>query len=377
MKITAPNSAVPVPVPLAPAGGAASPAQSETHRLADFHVLSGGPMRPARPTRLAERLARQAPSRRRTGPAPAGTSLDDAADDLLNALDGGAMGGVLEDYDLLERHTLLSRARERLDETEENAPARAQIDRALADLEREHGAAIAAGRHGEQAFATALDSLEPFVAPAADAQTGASGMQELRERYGARRNGPTTPAGLFSALIEQAGAQHLEAAMAALRPVLGASLRERNIRGPRLWLALADAASFNVVQTCVGLAQSLRVALSEKAGVLATMDERALTELLLNGNRLGKAPLDQLVDQLSGLAAEAHGPRAQVGLALKNVIARLPDAVWEGQTDRRVALQDQLTSFITQCHSQLPSVRADEQYEQQLRARLPAAGGGA
>lgn len=356
---------------------AAKPAVADSHAMgkASFDELAGaGKLKaqlPAARMPLARRLTRTL-----TSPHPAAqddhdSPLKSAAAQLIASLeqsgddDGKRWQGP---EDPLQQEMLLEQARQQLDCLVDDGSGRheaigARLDALQAELGARHGPAIAQGKRDADAFEGALATLD--AAPAT--------LSALRQQFGApasgRRDAPLAPSALLDVMLRNAG----PSGTALGRPPaqLHEELRRHGRSGPRLWLSLQDAATFQLVNTSFALAGDLRRELSERAGCAPLAGQGELARLLLGmGEADGgqAAPLlRQLVD-MERLSPRQRGAACQV---LRATVARCPDGMLGGAApSRRQGLLEQLQDQIVEHHAALPTLSAAPGDALQSRLRL-------
>ncbi|MET3130420.1 hypothetical protein AAKU55_000673 [Oxalobacteraceae bacterium GrIS 1.11] len=311
-------------------------------------------------------------------------ALRAGAAELLEALSDSDDGGKAEErlaerYDPLQRYVLLSKAAEMLDQQEDGLgkdELSGKLDTMLADLMAQHGAAITSGL--EQA--DALDGALELMSQPAPGTDGADSMRQLRAQYGPKGGGaleqPLTPAGLFASLLERAGAARVGKALSALRKKMADSLYVKGRGGPRLWLSLSDAASFNVVQTSYAMAGDLRRDLSEQAAVAPRADQAETAAILLNLGQGDGEQADTMLERIVG--PEKMSPLRQVAALrlLRGVVGKLPPAIWSqaGHAQRQPLIEN-LQRAIVALHPALPSLAPTaDLLESRLRLSLKPSG---
>ncbi|RSZ61106.1 hypothetical protein HF313_16415 [Massilia atriviolacea] len=332
---------------------------------ADFDDLAGsGAVQAHLPkvrTPLMRRLARTP-----AAPQPAvhddhDTPLKSAAAQLIESLsqrsdDRGEPWQGTEDP--LQQQMLLEQARQHLEHLPDDGSGKrealgARLDAMQAGLTARHGPAIAQGKGHADALEGALAAQG--AAPAA--------LSALRQQFGApvngRRDAPMPPTALLDILLKQAGPAGAGTALGRPPAQLHEELRRRGRSGPRLWLSLQDAASFQLVNTSFAMAGDLRRELSDKAQAAPLAGQGELARLLLG---LGDADagqagplLRQLVD-MEHLSPRQRGAACQV---LRAAIARCPDSMWSGAApSQRLGLLDQLQAMTIEHHAALPTLSA-------------------
>lgn len=379
------------------AGAAAAP-DAVSLGLADFEALmqghhhhrhhrlpNAGP-----PRRLFKAIRAQAAAQPEDAgeAAEAAASLSTAAGDLLEALSDGGDGSQEErlaaQYDPLQRHALMTAARGLIkdktkgEDGEDGAidERRVRLDAMIADLEAAHGPALARGGEQARRFQSTVDAIERDGG--ADGAHAAS--PALRRLYGGgdgKTDAPLAPAALLAALLKRADGAGLAAALDEAQNKIGAGLRRQGGKGPRLWLSLADAASFHLVQTAFSMAAGLRRAVSERAGAAPRADQAGLAMELLRLGEPGGGNAAALVRQAGASGAMTPRQSGQVCLLVREAVRDCPDALWQADaTARRADLLDQL--LLMQIEHDAAQARVAPApgvaLETQLRRQQPAPG---
>jgi hypothetical protein len=381
------NSPIQTPLPVQhgrfhPAEADASAAMPDPSQLglADFEALiQHHPHHRKRagrtaPRRLLKAMKAQMAEHDAAGEAAEiGAALGAAAADLLEALSEGGDGSREErlalQYDPLQQHTLLQEARAQLERRPagpERDRAGARLDAMQAALEARHGADLETGGAVAAAFQATLDDLS--AAPL-----------ELRRLYGAqgtdRLDGPLAPAALLEALLRRAGGADLGASLAAVRGKLAAQLRARSRNGPRLWLSMADAGSFNLVQTAFSLAAELRRDVSEQAGSVPRQDAAGIAMQLLKLGEPENEQAERLMQGASDARPMTARQRGRTCRLLHEMLRRCPDGFWTGDAAaRRGPLLAQLRRMVVENDAALAPLAPDPgaALETRLRSRQAA-----
>ncbi|HYD63147.1 MAG TPA: hypothetical protein VEC35_22525 [Noviherbaspirillum sp.] len=360
--------------------------------VSEFNQRAGvakAPLIHHKPRSLQDRfLATQTRPQRRPGQASRSAQrsehpqLSAAASALVDALQHSERPDLEErlatEYDPLERHTLLRRARELLDEGALPAAGKShlkdQLNQMMTDLMDGFGDVIRSGFQHSQAFETALGKM--VALSAGDRLPDAAGALELRQLYGAKGAGkveaPLTPLALVKSLQEKFGANHVRDAMASLRSSLSGDLRSTTATGPRLWLSLSDAACFNTVQTSFVLADDLRRGLFERAQVLPKTGQVATALALLEAAESAMTTGDALIDQIVERKGLAALQLMQAYMLVRHALERLAFTAWsEDHLTHRMHLLDELRALAHGAGGSVPaSWSAEGQLESTLRTRL-------
>lgn len=320
----------------------------------------------------ASAAARSAQSPRRSAAYGENNYLRSAALEVVEALHHGERtgleAGMSSGYDVLEQHILLRSARDLVDEQalpdEEQTRLRDQLNEMLADLMDEHGDVIRAGLRDAQAFEAALGALTASGRDGSQPRE-AGAMQELIGMYGPGRNAksdtPFTPLGLMQSLQDHFGSENVGSALAELRSTLAADLRARAATGPRLWLSLADAACFNMMQSSLAIASDLRRSLFERAKIIPRTNEITTAMALLSVAESTAGSADELVSQILERKGLAMLQLAQMYLAVRQAVERLALKAWGLENlARRQVLLDELMELAFEAGSRIPATQTPE-----------------
>lgn len=393
--------------PLPPAANAAlshaavTTAQAQTptaaHRsdrgLAEFNDLVGlKPRGHHNPVTLKQGLVQPRTARlqqRRTAnasPLDAAADTDEhlhaASSDVLGALRSGGRSGLEErlsdSYDPLERHALLEYTRAKVDESDfseaEKNRLKKDLDGMLAELDGKHGDEIGIGQKNKVAFESALGEMNALSA-GSHAHDHAGSLTQLRALYGSRGNGKTemglTPMGLAKSLIDKFGAGNFIGALGGLRSKMASDFRNKpaDRAGPRLWLSLTDAASFNVVQSSFALAGDLRRDLSERAKVVGKGTQAETAVALLGVTEQGRGRADPLLSQIADIKTLDEKQKMQLFALTRQAVEKMPMTAWPKDVPaQRMNLLDELRTLgVNVCDKMPRTATSAEQLEQKMR----------
>lgn len=387
------------PANVAPNANLAKPADSgdtTTISVGDFNdragVKPGGQARHNRVS-LAERLGQRKPGRlpmRRTSnathlnAADSDEHLDAASSDVLGALHSGGRSDLedrlADSYDALERHALLRYARAKVDESDfsptEKERLKNDLKGMLDELMDKHGDVIRAGLENKEAFESALGKMDALSAGSkAEDHTGS--LTELRALYGSRSPGKTemglTPMGLAKSLVERFGAANFIGALGGLRSKMAADFRTRpaDRPGPRLWLSLTDASSFNVVQTSFALAGDLRRDLSARAKVVGKANQAETALALLGATEPGRGRADPLVAHIADSKLLDALQQMYLYRLTGQAVEKMPMTAWPKDSAQRANLLDELRTLASDVCDKMPrAATAAEQLEQKMRGTV-------
>ena len=332
---------------------------------------------------------RRPPSRpaQNAGSAAGAGGVDDlhaAGTDVIDALRRGGKS-ELEDmlageYDALERHALLRNARAQVDagdlsETEKDA-LKNSLNGMMSDLMDTHGDVIRMGLKDAGRFEAAVDDMDA-LSQAADGNRDPDSLRTLRALYGAKGQGrhdaALTPLALAKTLQDKFGVASFSRALDDLRSKMARDFRANPaIAGPRLWLSLSDAASFNAVQSGFAIAGELRRDLSERAGILLAPDQAATAMALLGVAELGVTRGDAFIWHLVDSKNSPLLKRMQLYVLVRQAVEKLPIALWQAEAlPQRMKLLDELRALAVALSGEEPYPVADEAaLQRQLRGKV-------
>lgn len=375
--------------------------RGSTMDLAEFNALAGVKPRGHahhNPVTLLQRLmqlrAGRVPLRRisddlHLGGLDVSEDLHAAGMGVLEALHKGersALEDRLDDtYDPLERYSLLRYVHAKIDESDfshaEKERLKHDLDGMLDDLMGRHGEAIRAGLKNKDAFESALGKMDALSA-GSSAEHHPGSLAELRALYGSRSDGKTemglTPMGLAKSLMDRFGAGNFISALGGLRSKMASEFRTRPAAqpGPRLWLSLADAASFNTVQTSFALAGDLRRTLSESAKVVSKAGQAETALALLGATEPGRGRAEPVVGQIADSKALTPLQQMQLYRLTRLALEKMPMTAWPKDTPaQRMNLLDELRVLAAIVCDKMPRAATPaEQLEQKMRDKVQRKG---
>ncbi len=282
-------------------------------------------------------------------------------------------------YDVLERHTLLRAAKSQLSDKDLSQEERDRIKSTLEEMQdqlmKTDGDAIREGLKGADAFESVLEEMEAFEQK--NGETNAPNtLSELRSFYGNKsgRSGgleePLAPLALAKELISAFGAVNFSTSLLALRKKMAVDLRSARATdtGPRLWLSLSDAASFNVLQSCFAIAGDLRRNLSERAGITpgGNQVETALVLLALPGS---SEQAERLASKLIIQRQMRPLQRIQMFVLIRHAVESMSTMMWDPRLlqQRQSLLTDLRTATFALSDKLVRSAPKEKELEQQLR----------
>lgn len=386
--------------PIQPAA-LASHGHDDTMGLAEFHDLAGvKPRRHAHhnPVSLQQRLAQPRPGRvplRRMSDdiylnaVDSDQHLHAAGLNVLEALHGGERSDLedrlVDTYDPLERHALLRYARAKVEESDfsqtEKDRLKNELNGMLAELMDRHGDTIRVGLKNKESFESALGTMDALsTGSSAESHTGS--LSELRALYGSRSDGKNemglTPMGLAKSLMERFGADNFVSALGGLRSKMASEFRTRPAThaGPRLWLSLTDAASFNAVQTSFALAGDLRRDLSESAKVVGKASQAETALALLGATEQGRGRAEPLVGHIADSKTLTPLQQMQLYRLTRLAVEKLPLTAWPKDLPaQRMNLLDELRMLAANvCDKMSRAATPAEQLEQKMRGKVQRKG---
>jgi hypothetical protein len=201
-------------------------------------------------------------------------------------------------------------------------------------------------------------------------------VRELRFLYGVARkdNGqaPLTPHALASSLEKKFGPENFQGALSNMRSAMMSDLRNgvpQKLSGPRLWLSMADASAFNLVQSCFSLAGELRSNLVNRAKIIPLASHSAMTLTMLSLGDKGKA--SNLIADIIDPRASSFQRLADVCATLLGVARKLPLNLWQQRPEQRLELIDELQSYVRNISGAMPRQSMPiERREQEWRREL-------
>lgn len=300
-------------------------------------------------------------------------AVADALDRLHHTNEAGMESYLSSKYDALERHTLLRHAIANSDGED-----REILESALAKLEDQHGQAVKVGLGHSAAFQTALHVM--------DIQAAQSGkthnpdvLRQLRAQYGAKGNdkvdAPLTALTLANSLLEKFGHDNFTQALAGLRSTMSSNLRAQGGElGPRMWLSMSDAASFNAVQSSFAIGRELRAKFAV-AGIRPRANDAATGVALLGVAEKENSDVDTFAKKIVSGGAQTPLQKILTYKHLAHAVAMLPTTLWSSDKER-LHLLDGLTQRTRDADAKLPtsqtSVHSLERHLRNAVAAKPA-----
>lgn len=276
-----------------------------------------------------ERLTRIMRSRRRGNPGDlddgvSGLSEDDAvsratADTISKLRRGGKAemeAWLAHRYDLLEQHTVLRDAlsRTRGQENEE-------IESALSALMEKHGEVINRGLRSKNNLASVLRDMD--VNPEFDSDEGGDAGVASRILLE-----PQNPLQLAQAMLAQSGTKGFVEAMQRLRAgVASEATRTPADANPKMWLSLAAAGNFHMLQSTFAIAQKSRIDLSE-AGVIPKKSVASATIAMLRLADGGEQNAPILMREIVGRRDLGRQLRSKAFQLIRQAVEMLPLRLW-------------------------------------------------
>jgi hypothetical protein len=142
---------------------------------------------------------------------------------------------------------------------------------------------------------------------------------------------------------------------------------------PQYWLAMSDAAAFNLVQTALAFSSKLRTQIAEQVRIAPALHAAEIAVLLLSAaeGAWGKGKADNIVKQIVGPATLDPLSMAKVYLLVHRALSLLPETAWAA--DRMNARRDLLNELRQKGHSVQPalpvhSLKEEVAEQQWLRA---------
>lgn len=278
-----------------------------------------------------------------------------------------------QNYDPLEQYALLRSVRELVSEgadTEEKTVALERVDNMLSSLASKHREALRNGLIGGQA----IDGALAHMSQRSGVDLGAA--RELRFLYGAarRNNGqaPLTPYALASSLEKKFGPENFQSALSNMRSAMTSDLRTgapQKLSGPRLWLSLADASAFCLVQSCFSLTGELRSDLVNRVKIIPRASHSAMTLTVLSLGDKGKG--GNLVGDIMDPRTSSTQMLADVCTAILGVVRNLPSSLWKERPEQRWEIIDELQRYVLAATRAMPrETMPIERREQEWRREL-------
>lgn len=284
---------------------------------------------------------------------------------------------LIASYDVLERHTLLRAVKNQLSSKnlsqEEEGRLNGILDEMLDDLMKTDGDAIRAGLRDAQALEQAIGTMEEFERKSGNTRIPGT-LPALRALYEAKRStgveGALTPLVLANILLDKFGSENFSNALLTLRTRMAAGLRTEHARntGPRLWLSLSDAASFNAVQSVFFIAGDFRRNLSERAGITPS-GSQAETALVLLALPDTGGQAEAIAAKITRQKQMGTLQRIQVFMLLRYAVESLSLSLWDSRgLQQRLLLLDELRVAVFAVSDKLVRPPSEEkELERQLR----------
>ncbi|PFH10307.1 hypothetical protein BCF11_2725 [Collimonas sp. PA-H2] len=276
---------------------------------------------------------------------------------------------LLSQFDVLERHSLLRHAIGISDGKDQEV-----LERAMDRLLEQHGDAIEVGLGHAAEFQTALHLMDSRAAENGRAHDPGA-LQQLRAMYGVKgkQEATLTAASLAKVLLEKFGHGNFMQALAGLRSTMAANLRAQGgDLGPRMWLSMSDAASFNAVQSGFAIGRGLRVKLHQ-AGVMPHGSDAATGVALLGVADKENADIDAFVGNIvAGAGMQTALQQVFTYKHLGDAVALLPASLWpQEKPTHRAVLLDGLTRRAADATSGLvASHDAADSLQRQLQSQV-------
>ena len=361
------------------------PSSMELMNTLDFESLAGVHSHPRHHIPARTRLANTAKRVRNNGLQQAGKKdvehdphVHEASLEALEQLRHGgeaAMDTYLSSqFDMLERHSLLRHAISNSDGKDRDV-----LEQAMGRLLEQHGESIKVGLGHAAEFQTALHAMDSRAAESGKAYDPGA-LQQLRAMYGAKGKleAPLTALSLAKTLLEKFGHGNFMQALAGLRSTMASSLRAQGgDLGPRMWLSMSDAASFNVVQSGFAIGRELRAKLHQ-AGIMPHASDAATGIALLGVAEKENGDIDIFVTKIvAGPGMQTPLQRVFAHKHLGDAIAMLPASLWplDKQADR-LELLGGLKQRAAGALSMLPASHdAANSLQRQLQSRVAVKNG--
>lgn len=365
---------------------AAQKATAEHIALAEFNARVGLQQNVATPTRVSLASLNR-PVFQKRGAAPTektvsaqGRTENRDEDDpfetetaqLLNVLHRNGSGAMKEwlsqRHDPLERHELLRHAIENSSDGD-----RAALNEAMQDLVREHGGTLKTALKDAAALKTAvhhMDALSRTDGLAAGSLRATRSLFNVSED--GKLDGPTSALALATRLQARFGSANFSKALKEASAQVGAQMREKNAApGPRMWLSMSDAASFNAIQSAFSIGCDLRRNLSD-ANVVPQANEGE-TAIALLGTASDTGSARKLAERVAGDEQLSMKQKADSYRLVGRAVESLPVTLWpEEKLPQRMDLIDELRSLGGAAAEGLRQARVtkDARLEQMLRQQI-------
>ncbi len=300
-------------------------------------------------------------------------------EDLQNSGRSELEARLTASYDVLERHTLLRAAMSQLSDkdlsSEEEDRLRGTLEEMLDQLMKTDGDAIREGLKGAEAFEITLEAMEEFEQKNGETHVPntLSALRSLYNNKSGRSGGmeePLAPLALAKELLSRFGPENFSSSLLTLRSRMAVDLRSARAidTGPRLWLSLSDAASFNALQSCFAIAGDFRRNLSERAAITpgGNQVDTALVLLALPGS---SEQAERLANKMIVQKQMKPLQRIQMFMLIRHAVESLSISMWDPRLfqQRQALLTDLRAATFAISDKLVRSVSREKELEQQLR----------
>lgn len=209
------------------------------------------------------------------------------------------------------------------------------------------------------------------LSQAADAAGRGGGSAIFDFSDSKKPEGPRSPLDLANRLMERFGAEHFGEALKKTRSEVGHQMRlmQGAELGPRIWMSMSGAASFNAIQSTFAIGVKLRVSLSE-ANIEPQAKEGETVCILLGLTMGGAQGAEELANRLVGRDGLSPKQQANMFRLIAQTVDALPFTLWpEARLDVRMNLIDELKTLGSAFSSQAQQTKesADVKLERKLR----------
>ena len=300
-------------------------------------------------------------------------------EDLQNSGRSELEARLTASYDVLERHTLLRAAMSQLSDkdlsSEEEDRLKGTLEEMLDQLMKTDGDAIREGLKGAEAFEITLEAMEEFEQKNGETHVPntLSALRSLYNNKSGRSGGmeePLAPLALAKELLSRFGPENFSSSLLTLRSRMAVDLRSARAidTGPRLWLSLSDAASFNALQSCFAIAGDFRRNLSERAAITpgGNQVDTALVLLALPGS---SEQAERLANKMIVQKQMKPLQRIQMFMLIRHAVESLSISMWDPRLfqQRQALLTDLRAATFAISDKLVRSVSREKELEQQLR----------
>lgn len=300
-------------------------------------------------------------------------------EDLQNSGRSELEARLTASYDVLERHTLLRAAKSQLSDKdlspEEKERLNGTLEEMLDQLMKTDGDAIREGLKGTEAFEITLEAMEEFEQKNGEMHVPntLSALRSLYNNKSGRSGGmeePLAPLALAKELLSRFGPENFSSSLLTLRSRMAVDLRSARAidTGPRLWLSLSDAASFNALQSCFAIAGDFRRNLSERAAITpgGNQVDTALVLLALPGS---SEQAERLANKMIVQKQMKPLQRIQMFMLIRHAVESLSISMWDPRLfqQRQALLTDLRAATFAISDKLVRSVSREKELEQQLR----------